>query len=308
MLRWIVAAAAIILVALWELRAYRLPLPLRAHFLNEGRRWEFKTRIDQKGVAQVWIPAGCLEMGSGLPEDLSARADETPRHTVCISGGFWMDRFEATNESFSQFTREGGYRDRRYWSEEGWRVHRDRPNPHWLPRGFEGPRQPRVKISWYEAEAYAAWRGGRIPTEAQWEWAARGPDSRRYPWGESFRDGLSNMDRLDLRSTRPAGSYPDGRSWCGAEDMAGNVAEWVADGYDPAAYHKAPLLDPFTPPEGLVRILRGGAWGGIAGGSPADLRSARRLGFGAGHRKNSVGARVMHPETHEPPNAHAISP
>ena len=102
--------------------------------------------------------------------------------------------------------------------------------------------------------------------------------------GESFQDGASNMARLNLRCTRLAGSYPGGRSWCGAEDMAGNVSEWVADGYEPEAYRHAPLLDPFTQPKRPVRVLRGGAWGGITGGSAADLRSARRVGFGAEHR------------------------
>jgi formylglycine-generating enzyme required for sulfatase activity len=205
-----------------------------------------------------------------------------------------LDRFEVTNESFLQFAREGGYRERRYWSEEGWREHQGRQNPHPGLKAFGGPRQPRVKISWYEAEAYAAWRGGRLPTEAQWEWAARGPESRRYPWGRRFLDGVSNMDRLDLRCTRPVGSYPGGRSWCGAEDMAGNVAEWVAGVYDATAYRYAPLLDPSIPTKGTVRVLRGGAWGGISGGSPADLRSARRFAFNAEYRKNSHGTRVMH--------------
>jgi iron(II)-dependent oxidoreductase len=277
------------------MRAHRLPLPARAHGLNEGRVWDFKTRIDSKGVEQVWVSPGCFEMGSSLLQDVSARANETPRHTVCISAGFWLDRFEVTYESFQQFTHEGGYRERRYWGEEGWRAHEGRLNPHPGLKVFNGPRQPRVKLSWYEAEAYAAWRGGKLPSEAQWEWAARGPESRRYPWGESFQDGVSNMDRLGLRCTRSVGSHAAGRSWCGAEDMAGNVAEWVSDGYDPTAYRDAPLLDPFTPPKGPVRVLRGGAWGGITGGSVADLRSARRVGFGAGHRKNSHGARVMHP-------------
>jgi formylglycine-generating enzyme required for sulfatase activity len=293
--RWMAGGlATLALLAVWRLHAYRLPLPARAHTLNEGRTTEFKTRVDGKGVEQVWVPPGCFEMGSSLFEDLSARANETPRHTVCISAGFWLDRFEVTNESFEQFAREGGYQERRYWSEEGWRVHEGRPNPYPGLEEFNGPRQPRVKISWYEAEAYAAWRGGRLPTEAQWEWAARGPESRRYPWGEGFLDGVSNMDRLDLRCTKPVGSYPGGRSWCGAEDMAGNVSEWVADGYDETAYRHAPLQDPFTPPNGPYRVLRGGAWGGITGGSAADLRSARRAGFGAEHRKNSHGTRIMH--------------
>jgi formylglycine-generating enzyme required for sulfatase activity len=295
--RWLLVLILVLSVA-WFARDYRLPMPRGASTLNQGLlTWEFRSRIDAKGVEQVWVPPGCFEMGSSLAEDLHASAVETPRHTVCISSGFWLDRFEVTNESFTRFVKDGGYLERRYWSEEGWRVHQDRPNPYPDLRQFRGSLQPKVKLSWYEAEAYAAWRGGVLPSEAQWEWAARGPESRRYPWGETFRDGLSNMDRLDLRCTVKVGSYPGGRSWCGAEDMAGNVAEWVADGWDPVAYRHAPLCDPFTPPSGRVRVLRGGSWGGITGGSPGDLRSARRVWYGAEHRKGSHGTRIATLET-----------
>ena len=287
--------AAVLPLVVWSVHDYRLPQAARARALNGGRTWEHKSRVDSKGVAQVWVPPGCFEMGASLLKDLSARANETPRHTVCISAGFWLDRFEVTNESFLQFTRDGGFGDQRYWSEEGWRMHEGRRQPYPMLKAFDGPRQPRVKLTWYEAEAYAAWRGGRLPTEAQWEWAARGPESRRYPWGERFLDGGSNMDRLDLRCTRPVGSYPAGRSWCGAEDMAGNVWEWVADGYDATAYRHAPGLDPFTLPKGPLRVMRGGAWGGIPGGSAADLRSARRAAWPAADRKLSHGVRVIHP-------------
>ena len=176
-------------------------------------------------------------------------------------------------------------------------MHAQMREPYPMLRGYDDPRQPRVKITWYEAQAYAAWRGGKLPTEAQWEWAARGPDSLRYPWGQKFIEGDANMSRLDLRRTRPVGSYPAGRNWCGADDMAGNVWEWVADGYDAYAYRHALQLDPFTPPTGPLRVIRGGAWGGIPGGSVADLRCARRAGWPAGDRKLSHGVRVIHPSS-----------
>ena len=284
-----------LLLGFWMIHDYRLPAAARAHGLNQARIWEHKSRVDSKGVTQVWVPPGCFEMGSSPLEDVRARANETPRHTVCISAGFWLDRFEATNESFRQFTSDGGFRERGYWSEEGWRMHEGRREPYPMLTAFDAPRQPRVKITCYEAEAYAAWRGGKLPTEAQWEWAARGPASLRYPWGAQFQDGAANMDRLDLRRTRAVGSYPAARSWCGAEDMAGNVWEWVADGYDAHAYDHASALDPFTAPLGTLRVIRGGAWGGIPGGSVSDLRCARRTGWPAADRKLSHGVRVIHP-------------
>jgi len=294
----ICAAGTVVVICAvaWSVHGYRLPLEPGAHALNQGRSWEHKSRVDAKGVSQVWVPPGCFEMGSSPFDDFAAHANETPRHTVCISAGFWLDQFEVSNKSFLQFAREGG-REQRYWSEEGWRMHEGRREPYPMLAAFAEPDQPRVKITWYEAEAYAAWRGGKLPTEAQWEWAARGPESLRYPWGEKFVNGASNMDRLDLRCTRPVGSYPAGRSWCGAEDMAGNVWEWVADGYDADAYRHAPRLDPFTPSKGPFRVIRGGAWGGIPGGSASDLRSARRVGWPATDRKLSHGVRVIHPES-----------
>jgi formylglycine-generating enzyme required for sulfatase activity len=276
---------------------YRLPGPPRAGERNRGRSFEHRSRLDAKGVEQVWVPPGCFEMGTNPIEYPRAKPNETPRHTVCLSAGFWLDRYEITNESFAQFVREGGYTDRRWWSDEGWRAHEGRREPYPMLASFAAPRQPQVKITWYEAEAYANWRGGRLPTEAQWEWAARGPESRRYPWGDRFFDGAANMDRLDLRHTLPVGTHPAGRSWCGAEDMAGNAWEWTADGYDPYAYRRAVETDPYTPPEpGGPRVIRGGAWGGAPGGSTADIRCARRAGWAAADRKLSHGTRVLHPE------------
>ena len=295
--RWLLAGMATLLVLVaWQIHGYSLPRPPRAGERNAGKKWEHKTRIDAKGIAQVWVPPGCFGMGSNPLEDLRAHADETPRHTVCITAGFWLDEFEVTNESFHRFTADGGYSNRRYWSEEGWRMHEGRRQPYPMLAAYDLPRQPRVKLTWYEAEAYAAWRGGRLPTEAEWEWAARGPASRRYPWGDEFLDGHANMDRLRLYCTRPVGAYPSGRSWCGAHDMAGNVWEWVADGYDPQAYLHASTLNPFTPPAGTLRVIKGGAWGGIPGGSAGDLRSARRVGWQASDRKLSHGVRVAHTE------------
>ena len=290
-----VGISLLLLALIWKAHDYRLPRPAAAQRLNQGKAWQQRSRLDSKGVPQVLVPPGCFEMGSNPLQDFRASANETPRHTVCISSAFWLDRYEVTNQSFRQFTSEGGFLERRYWSDEGWRMHEGRREPYPMLTAFDASRQPRVKLTWYETEAYAAWRGGRLPTEAQWEWAARGPESLRYPWGQDFHDGLANMDRLDLRCTRPVGSYPAGRSWCGAEDMAGNVWEWVADGYDPEAYRRAPLVDPFIPPNGFLRVIRGGAWGGITGGGVADLRSARRTAWPADNRKLSHGARILHP-------------
>ena len=284
----------VVLAFLWKIDGYHLPQSAQAAALNQGRTWELCTRLDAKGVPQVWVPPGCFEMGSDPLKDLRAKANETPRHTVCISAGFWLDQYEVTNESYQRFVDDGGYTDRRWWTDEAWRAHEDRHEPYRILDGFGHPRQAHTKVTWYEAEAYAKWRGGRLPTEAQWEWAARGPESRRFPWGDEFREDAANMDHLDLRHPQIVGSHPAGRSWCGAEDMAGNLWEWVADGYEEEAYRHARMIDPFTPAIGNFRVIRGGAWGGVPGGRVSDIRGARRAAWPADNRKLSHGLRVAH--------------
>lgn len=163
--RYLLCAGVVgVLTAVWFVHDYSLPRPRQAEARNVGRVFETKRRIDAHGVEQVWVPPGCFEMGSGL-DDLGAHANETPRHTVCLDRGFWMDRYEITNAAFLEFAAARGFRDRRYWSEQGWRAHAGMREPFRDVEGYTDPRQSRVKISWYEAEAYARWRGGRLPTE-----------------------------------------------------------------------------------------------------------------------------------------------
>jgi formylglycine-generating enzyme required for sulfatase activity len=286
------------LLLLWLVRDYRPARERSAAAANAGRRFELKSRLDVHGVEQVFVPPGCYERGSSPVEDPPARADETPRHTACISRGFWLDRTEVTNEAFDEFVRSGWYRDRSRWTDAGWASNQKDglPYDYGFIETFVGPRQPRVKVTWYEADAYARWRGGRLPTEAEWEWAARGPESRRYPWGHDFDRRLVNSAYDDRRASVPVGSYPGARSWVGADDMAGNAAEWVADGYDPYAYRTAPRLDPFVPPNGARHVLKGGAWGGVTGGWAEHLRASARLHWPADSHKGSHGFRVASPE------------
>jgi formylglycine-generating enzyme required for sulfatase activity len=128
-------------------------------------------------------------------------------------------------------------------------------------------------VTWADAENYAKWVGGRLPTEAEWEYAARGPDSERYPWGARF-DGTklnycdanctaaSDDEKTDYghAQSAPVGSYPRGASWCGALDMAGNVWEWVHDWYDPGYYNAYPSDNPQGPLSDTLRVQRGGSY------------------------------------------------
>ena len=186
---------------------------------------------------------------------------ERPQHEVCLTAGYWIDRTEITNASWADFVADGGYTDAAYWSAEGWAWLEDQAADA-LPRDcgtHPEPDYPRACITWYEAEAYAAWRGGSLPTEAQWEYAARGPESLTYPWGNAWDPALANV--LDSEDTTAVGSYPDGASWVGALDMAGNLMEWAHDWLDPQYYAQGVRDDPAGPDEGTIKTERGGWWG-----------------------------------------------
>jgi formylglycine-generating enzyme required for sulfatase activity len=197
------------------------------------------------------------------------------QHQVRLTYGFWIDQYEVSNAAFDAFVQDGGYLKREYWSADGWLWKGSRTGP--FDAGCErevlAPDMPRSCITWYEADAYARWRGGRLPSEAEWEHAARGSDGRLFPWGDSF-DGTRlnycdancpNAWRDDRYAdgyalTAPVGSFPAGQSWVGAYDMAGNVWEWTADWFS-ADYHRSgDTVDPAAPATGIEKVLRGGSW------------------------------------------------
>jgi formylglycine-generating enzyme required for sulfatase activity len=231
-------------------------------------------RVDAAGVEQVWVPAGSFRMGTteGEAADVLAAKpptfvkqelpSEQPAHTVTITTGYWIDRYEVSRAAFKAFVDAGGYQKQAYWSDAGWK---------WLQgQGKETPAcssaaeqsepdLPCVGVTWFEADAYARWRGGRLPSEAEWEYAARGPDSRIYPWGNTFDPTLANV--INRSATVPVTSYPEGASWAGALNMAGNAMEWVQDWLDVKYYSQNIASDPPGPPDGTVKIEKGGWWG-----------------------------------------------
>ena len=231
-----------------------------------------QTRTDASGIAQVWVPAGTFTMGTDdasitaltaagpPPWVLEEFPSEQPAHHVNLTHGYWIDRDEVTNASFAAFKAAGGYTDKALWSDAGWTWlgHRVVDN---LPLACIGddPALPRLCVTWFEAEAYATWRGARLPTEAEWEFAARGPDSRVYPWGETFDAAKANV--TDAVGPVPVGAHPTGASWIGALDMSGNAMEWVADWLDRDWYAKSPADDPTGPVTGTIKVEKGGWWG-----------------------------------------------
>ncbi|MBK8026590.1 MAG: SUMF1/EgtB/PvdO family nonheme iron enzyme [Chloroflexi bacterium] len=251
-------------------------------------------RLDGRSVLQVRVPQGCFSMGSDLQKDPDAGIDELPAHRVCVNG-FWMDVYEVTHEAYAPFVEAGGYADPQWWSEAGWT---------WVQsNGFEGPEdragssadlQPRINLSWYEADAYARWRGGRLPTEAEWEYAARGEAGRVFAWGDGYQLGYSIINEISRGGTAPTapdlvGSRPTDLSWMGVYDVVGNACEWVADWF--GRYEEGEQANPTGPETGTERVIRGGNFLS----SPTTARLAVRTSRDPAQRARSCGVRVVTP-------------
>jgi formylglycine-generating enzyme required for sulfatase activity len=217
------------------------------------------------GIAFVYVPAGEFTMGSD-----AGGSDEKPVHTVYLDS-YWVMRTEVTNAQYGRFVDVGGYATERFWTTEGWRwrVENNLTLPsRWTDSDFNGAAYPVVGVSWYEAVAYANWlaeRTGlslRLPTEAEWEKAARGTDGRIYPWGNEWSPVLANTweSGYGYERTAPVGSYANGASPYGALDMVGNVWEWANDWYDSEYYAGSSARNPPGPTSGQYRVLRGGSW------------------------------------------------
>lgn len=204
-------------------------------------------------------------MGSDLD------VDEQPIHTVRLDT-FWIARTEMTNEQFSAFIAETGYKTNAELA--GWAYVWDGFN--WIqttgadwrhPNGVESDilgreNHPVTQVSWNDATTYCAWVGGRLPTEAEWEKAARGKDQRAYPWGNEEPD-ITRLNFLNSTGgTTEVGSYPSGVSPYGLYDMAGNVWEWTSDWYQRHYYAELDngASNPQGPEYGNGKVLRGGSW------------------------------------------------
>jgi eukaryotic-like serine/threonine-protein kinase len=228
----------------------------------------------QDGMVMVYVPAGSFLMGSAAG-DPDAYSDEFPQHEVSLNA-FWLDQTEVTNEQYESCMADGECRDSAYANDARW----------------NGSIRPVVGVSWNDAADYCAWAGGRLPTEAQWEYAARGPESLKYPWGNSApSDTLLNYNN-NIGRTTDVGSYPDGESWIGALDMAGNVWEWVADWYDSDYYIDSPEENPAGPSSGQYKVLRGGSWYLNA----RYVRGANRYSLTATSRSTFIGFRCSLPQ------------
>jgi formylglycine-generating enzyme required for sulfatase activity len=193
------------------------------------------------GVGMIAIPAGEFTMGS-------ENKIERPPHAVFVDA-FEIDQFEVTNEQFEKFVAETGYvTDAEKAGDTSWRYYTTNK-----------PNHPVVKVSWNDAKAFCEWAQKRLPTEAEWEKAARGTDGRTYPWGNDWDVNKANTKEAGYRGTTIVGSFPDGASPYGVMDMAGNVSEWTSDWFQP--YPGYPGGDSEAQYFGeKFRVIRGGGW------------------------------------------------
>ena len=240
-------------------------------------------------AAMVPIPSGSFLRGS--PEGVGM-PNERPARQIELSA-FEIDRLPVTFADFGAFIEGGGYLARAVWSDEGWefcqRAQLTRPRfwsePEWAH--VTGPTQPVCGVSWYEAEAFARWADKRLPTEAEWEKAARGTDGRTYPWGDDWAEERCSYRGGPLRAAPPVGRYPLGASPYGVWEMAGGVWELCSDWYDEGYWEVAPSLDPQGPPQGVLKAARGGAWHAV----PLLNRTANRNAWRPTARFSNVGFR-----------------
>ncbi|HWR67199.1 MAG TPA: SUMF1/EgtB/PvdO family nonheme iron enzyme [Bellilinea sp.] len=246
--------ALTILAGSWLINLVQKSLPIPQSVLERARtgvskngEWEpFVRRLD--GLDMVLVPAGCFTMGSTEGQLAEATAsceryfgpgkckidfagNETPAHEVCFDEPFWISETEVTNRQYGSSSSTD------------------------MVNMYRGPNWPRETVTWEEAVQYCQAQEARLPSEAEWEYAARGPDNLIYPWGNTFRLDMVISGRL---KPQDVGSVSGSASWVGAYDLSGGVREWVADWHAPYTAERA--SDPQCPAEGQVKVLRGGAW------------------------------------------------
>ncbi len=238
---------------------------------------------EKDGAVMALVPAGSFEMGDSFDE---GDADERPVHLVRLDA-FYMDRYEVTIGQYKQFLRETGYgtlpQQTPTWMAEKWEAVGKKNGQHLEDFTLPTDDHPVVGVGFADAQAYAEWAGKRLPTEAEWEYAARGGlDRKRYVWGDAAPEGSEcnfsgfadqTLEGIEdgYRYTAPVGSYqPNGY---GLYDMVGNVWEWCNDWYSGDYYSRADAENPTGPEIGTERVIRGGGWSSY----PQNLRLTRRL-------------------------------
>jgi sulfatase modifying factor 1 len=234
-----------------------------------------KTIKGKDGKEMVWIQEGPFPMGS---REAEGDPDEMPNHIVYLPG-YYIDLKEVTFAEYQKY------------------VDSAKARPPVIPvfqddlSKITAPEQPVVGVTWFQAKDYCDWAGERLPTEAEWEKAARGEDGFRWPWGDTSNVKAANTSAEDdgFAYSAPSGRFEIGRSPYGLYDMAGNVAEWVSDVYDPKYYGNSPFRNPKGPEKGKHRVYRGGSWND----SFQNVRTAKRFAAAPHQASAVIGIRCV---------------
>ncbi len=226
-------------------------------------------------AALITIPAGEFVMGSKAGD---GQPDESPQRAVYLDA-YTIDKYEVTVEQYAAYLKKSGAEPPDFWE----RVNQK-----------EDGNRPVVGVDWLDSKDFCEYYGKQLPTEAQWEKAARGTDGRKYPWGSDdpgplFANFASGVSFSYSKSLAAVGSYESGKSPYGVYDMVGNVWEWVLDNYDKAYYQVATAKNPAGPASADYKVIRGGSWSK----RPAVARSAGRMYVAPSTRSNSLGFRCV---------------
>ena len=221
----------------------------------------YKTIVGDDGREMVEIPEGPFKMGSN-----NGDYDEAPEHQVYLAT-FYIDKYEITQAEYDRFVRA---------------TKRGKPFVPVFDDDISKILKPELAamgMSWSDAAAYCQWASKRLPTEAEWEKAAKGEGNRKYPWGDTLTPVHANLDGEEdgYKYLAPPGKFEAGRSPYGLYDMAGNVAEWVHDTYDDKYYSKSPYRDPKGPEDGQNKVIRGGSWRESPNGARVSKRFQAKL-------------------------------
>jgi len=260
---------------------------------SEPQVGEEVTPDGTKGGPMVYVPAGEFMMGCNEAVDSQCQNDEKPYHRVYLDA-YNVDKYEVTVADYEKCVKAGKCSDYHLTGYE-WpgQSFTESEYCNWSKSGKGN--HPINCVDWSQPSGYCEWAGKRLPTEAEWEKAARGTDGRKYPWGNEtatcdyavMNDGGNGCGR---NSTWPIGSKPKGASPYGVMDMAGNVWEWVQDWYEEGYYKNSPAQNPQGPSSGTLRALRGGSW---YNDNPGNLRTSHRVRYHPSGRDDYGGFRCV---------------
>lgn len=220
-----------------------------------------------------------LNPGDLFSTDRHALGPENPAHNVEIDS-FYIDTHEVSHGNYMEFVKTNKVKKPLFWN-----------NPN-----FNNEKQPVVGISWKEAQSYCTWKGGRLPTEAEWEKASRGKRSVDYPWGNEPPDSTKLNFNQEIKKTTPIGSYEAGKSDYGVYDLAGNVSEWIYDWHLAEFYLFSPKRNPTGPKKGQYKVIRGGNWRN----NPEDVKMVYRNATIPSIRKKTLGFRCAQSKGNSP--------